>query len=260
MFVREPYSRLFSAYIDKILLPDFWFHYGSRLMKFLRGRRRACPSNVTFKQFVRFVVLEEQRQGEIGDHWRPIQRLCNPCLFQPHVVGKMESFAQDSQHVLSAMDMSRVSSSVNREERVHHELDMLIDFNVELLERSDVRRCTDLSGIARRLWTAFQLNGYIPTEVTLPKRFLTSPSTSGPERRKKEYADRFKRFVHKTYNSVRNRTKEAWKRQRQEALVEAYRPVSDELMAGLQKLYQHDFELFGYDPRPEQLFRGRKRS
>ena len=259
MFVREPFSRLLSAYIDKFLLPDFWTSYGKKLMKFLHSSPEACPSNISFEQFVQFVLLKDRTGQEIGDHWRPIHKLCNPCLFRPHVVGKMESFAKDSQHVLSAMNMSWVTRGLeDRDKRVHRELDMLIDFNVALLEVRDVFRCTNLSGIVQRLWTAFQLNGYIPTEVTLPRHFLTSPATSGPERDKKAYTERFKRFVHEAYESARNRTKEAWKRQRETALVEAYRTIGDDLMRGLQKLYEYDFKLFGYDPKPDILFRDRE--
>ena len=45
---------------------------------------------------------------------------------------------------------------------------------------------------------------------------------------------------------------------RREAPAEAYSTVGDELMDRLQKLYEHDFKLFGYDPRPEFLFRHRR--
>ncbi|KAH9498607.1 hypothetical protein Btru_007775 [Bulinus truncatus] len=35
MFVRDPYSRLWSAWIDKFLLPDFWLQYGKNIAAIL---------------------------------------------------------------------------------------------------------------------------------------------------------------------------------------------------------------------------------
>ena len=141
-------------------------------------------------------------------------------------------------------------------------MDVLIDFNADLLDYPDIRRCTDLPGLARRLWTAFQLNGYIPIQASLPEALLSTAAAHAPnasrEQRtanEKAYFARLKRAVHAVYEESRNRTKAALDTRRREALAEAYSTVGDEVMDRLQKLYEHDFKLFGYDPRPDFLFR-----
>ena len=43
----------------------------------------------------------------------------------------------------------------------------------------------------------------------------------------------------------------AWRRG---ALVAAYRTLPKQLLDGFVNVYQLDFELFGYDPRPQDIF------
>ena len=100
MFVREPYSRLWSAYVDKFLLPDYWNVDGVRITRRRPGVSREaakCGHDVTFAEFVDYVTSVPA--SKLNDHYGPYHLLCSPCLFLPHVIGKMETFDQDAKYV-----------------------------------------------------------------------------------------------------------------------------------------------------------------
>ncbi|KAL8599476.1 hypothetical protein ACOMHN_065275 [Nucella lapillus] len=135
MFSRDPWSRLWSAYVDKFILPDSWMDHGkwiATMRKNLPARTAAalreqsalerrlaesenspgtfsikdktkpllfvnfgqCPSDITFAEFLQYVVVSDNA------HWRPVHGVCNPCLYQPHYLGKMETFGRDTSYII----------------------------------------------------------------------------------------------------------------------------------------------------------------
>ncbi|CAL1543508.1 unnamed protein product, partial [Lymnaea stagnalis] len=109
MFVREPYSRLWSAWIDKFWLPDFWMLEAIRLGVALNLPREAvaCPKNITFPLFLKYITLPGDPMA-LNQHWAPYKHLCDPCLFRPHVIGKLETFTRDSRAILDAVNLTWV--------------------------------------------------------------------------------------------------------------------------------------------------------
>ncbi|GFS10584.1 carbohydrate sulfotransferase [Elysia marginata] len=95
MFVREPLSRLWAVYLDKFVLPDSWMDHGLRILHRRRWRsvhsqdresHQSCPTDVTFSEFLQYALVKQD------SHWSPIHKTCDPCLFKPHIVGKVETF------------------------------------------------------------------------------------------------------------------------------------------------------------------------
>ncbi|XP_041361819.1 carbohydrate sulfotransferase 9-like [Gigantopelta aegis] len=60
LFVRDPYSRLYSVYLEKLYLPDMWNDLGVEIVKRFRPsatkRSRLCGNDVTFVEFIQYVV------------------------------------------------------------------------------------------------------------------------------------------------------------------------------------------------------------
>ena len=60
MFTRDPYSRLWSAYLDKLFLPDFWKYIGIKIIRDERQKPNAlslkCGYDVTIPELVRYLV------------------------------------------------------------------------------------------------------------------------------------------------------------------------------------------------------------
>ena len=90
LFVRDPYARLWSVYVDKFVLPDSWLDHGISIVQrrtSAERRTKACANDVDFEEFITYAV-----RSNFDPHWRPIHRVCNPCLFHPRYVGKVGIF------------------------------------------------------------------------------------------------------------------------------------------------------------------------
>ncbi|XP_025107342.1 carbohydrate sulfotransferase 11-like isoform X4 [Pomacea canaliculata] len=250
MFVREPYSRLWSAYVDKFLLVDYWRSEGQRIVKQRKVKANAttpinkCAHDISFREFAEFVV--SMQPAQLNEHWKPIQHLCSPCIYRPHVVGKMETFAQDSGFLLEHMNLSWVLASYEHEKHVYDEMDMLIDYNFQLLNHNFYKNCTNATDIADRLWRTFQINGYLPEEIAFPQ-----------DKAVKLNATAFKGMVHEAFRHRPKKSPAEWRQQREGAMVAAFKQLSTDTLEKLHNLYASDFELFGYDPRPDSLFKDR---
>ena len=92
LFARDPYTRVWSAYVDKLLLPNMWGSTGKKIVARrpnATARSRACGNDVTFREFVEYIVQHSEWTGsdQLNGHWRPIQYVCDPCQFKPHFIG-----------------------------------------------------------------------------------------------------------------------------------------------------------------------------
>ncbi|XP_025082536.1 carbohydrate sulfotransferase 11-like isoform X2 [Pomacea canaliculata] len=109
VFVRDPFERLLFTYQNKFLAKySKYFHetFGRRIIQRYRKNATAqalkSGSDVTFNEFVRFVVdNEREATGLLNEHWERYYKLCQPCAIQYDVVGKFESLVADTTEVLS---------------------------------------------------------------------------------------------------------------------------------------------------------------
>ncbi|BFZ21678.1 hypothetical protein BsWGS_24717 [Bradybaena similaris] len=92
LFVRHPLERLWSCYLEKFYLIDFWATAGVAMKT--SGADRKCPKSITFREFIDFTL------PLFNENWAPMTELCNPCLFQPHVIGHVETLRDDSFYTL----------------------------------------------------------------------------------------------------------------------------------------------------------------
>lgn len=315
MFVREPYHRLWSAYVDKFLLPDLWHVDGDKILRhrghvareskhtaagnvklvakrsikagttddknstknrsfafalsYVRSyatdvkhssshtgaekemkrdvtqnttKTKQCSSDVTFTDFLDYITSVDP--SKLNEHYRPYHFLCSPCAFRPQLIGKMETFQEDSRNVLQQLNMTWVGRKVKTtESRALHEMSMLINDNFYEIKHSFFRGCINNTELASRLWKAFQINGYLPRNVSLPLR-------PGQEVTRRQ----FQNIVFSTYKHSEGTSKEFWRDQKTRAFVEAYREVPDAVLERVTKVYYMDFRLFDYDPYPELLY------
>ncbi|XP_070179068.1 carbohydrate sulfotransferase 8-like [Littorina saxatilis] len=246
MFVREPYSRLWSAYVDKFLLPDFWVSNGPSIMKRKKRRRwmknKVCANNISFAEFADFVAASDP--WKMNSHWKPVFLQCSPCLYRPHLIGKLETFSRDAREVLAVMNASWILDSFDPKQRVKDEVRNLISFNYYVSKVRDADyNCTSTAKLAQRLWKTFQINGYLDDD-------LPFPPFQGEEVEETELMTSVDRALSTTLVKSRKERKE----QRERAMVRAYRTVSKATLYKLQDIYWNDFVMYGYDPEPGCLF------
>ncbi|MDB5452243.1 MAG: hypothetical protein JWO33_821 [Caulobacteraceae bacterium] len=114
-FVRNPYQRLRSAYLQKLLQPQAYEQPGY----YLAALKWRSPRPPTFSEFVRAVVAQSDTQMNV--HWMPQHR----CLVLDSIpydfIGRVERFEADIHTVLERLGASpalyEVAASVNRSPR-----------------------------------------------------------------------------------------------------------------------------------------------
>ncbi|ESP00559.1 hypothetical protein LOTGIDRAFT_75769, partial [Lottia gigantea] len=101
---RDPYSKLLSGYMDKLFLPMYWTFQGINMIKKVRKNPSdlslKCGHDLSFQEFLDFLLTEKDDPTKIDGHFRPTQFYCSPCIFKPHFVAKQESFKKDSEYIL----------------------------------------------------------------------------------------------------------------------------------------------------------------
>ncbi|XP_011668980.2 carbohydrate sulfotransferase 11 [Strongylocentrotus purpuratus] len=120
MFVRNPYTRVLSAYRDKLIL-DKHSKWRDEMLEWMvtedpqaaadvfLGRR-----NFTFEEFLRFYLSPINN----NPHWREYYRLCLPCLVSYDFIGKFETMAEDSRYILDTLFRGNSSVGLSKSNRV----------------------------------------------------------------------------------------------------------------------------------------------
>ena len=139
MFVREPLERLVSAaYRDKVVVVEHPEKYNNLDAAIVRKFRRHDDDdddddyrpnaslkryNVTFAEFVRY-VLDQHAAGQVLDrHWIPQNELCRVCELRWDFIGHHETLHDDADYVVSKLK-SRIVN-VKQRERVANILHFL---------------------------------------------------------------------------------------------------------------------------------------
>ncbi|KAL4225153.1 hypothetical protein ACF0H5_015846 [Mactra antiquata] len=247
---RNPFSRLFSAYIDKSYLRLLKSLNKSVLIKFLPNKeteqaqnQTTCPPDVTFEDFLKYVIRTNEVgiPSELNVHWRPIYSLCLPCRMNVSVVVQQETMKQD---VIYALDTLHINTkekekilsllNVNR-------INSTIPGVVKTSYGSVNRTCFSRLDLAQRLWKAFQIQGYIRNNQSFPNDVLNVTTVED------------KLFVTNVilktieHNPM---TSDEIAAQRYQALVKAYRNITRETIRKISEMYEADFKLFGYSMEP----------
>ena len=261
LIARDPYSRLYSAFIDKVYLPSSGNMYAKHILNRLSriyGRQfeesdKCKLSNVTFQDFLTYVAIEARADTSYDNmniHWRPISTLCRPCLVNPLAIVKQESFSEDVEHVLSILEIDSKkydflidalhnrSSDIRMKELVR---------NFELFQRVRQRKrrkysCNRSSEVASRLWHALKIQGYIDKSAPFPDLLKSFESENY-----------YWRTVQNLIATIRDQypmNSLEVKQQRRSYLVDAYKTIDKHTIGEIQFIYRSDFELYNYDTIP----------
>ncbi|XP_045211048.2 uncharacterized protein LOC123562479 [Mercenaria mercenaria] len=246
MTARNPYARLWSAFIDKFLLPDFWMSKGKHIISLIRKNPKPlstkCGHDVTFPEFIQYVIKvgHQFTYWHQDKHWLPASDICDPCALKPHIIGKQESFLRDMIYILKHIRLDYLLTKITSVNPTEFEINDIIDYNFQIFHC--VENCIDVYELCKRIWKAFILNGYLPSDEPFPTNI-----DKGSLNIKSFYA-----LVKGTRDKY-NVTKEEFKGRRKHALVTAYKQIPRANMAALKRLYKMDFKFFGYYSEPKFL-------
>ena len=243
-FVREPYARLLSAYVDKLFCPNtlFWGSVGRYIVRRFRAdpseQSLRCGHDVTFPEFIRYFIHAQTTGAHRDGHFIPAHDHCDFCRGPYDYVGHLETLGEDLPYLLKA-----VRSPVNYSQ--HFASHTILDNAGWVLKRMRprVRACMDMGEACRRLWSKWQIRGILSKAEPLPV-------TAGEAERVSMEA-----FVNRSLAALaRSGPGADLKRQKGEALREAFSavPLKDRLK--VRELLFLDFALFGFRPDPDTVF------
>lgn len=248
---RDPYSRLFAAYVDKILLP---LHLMTHRRTFARNTgdtshgNYSCPDTMSFQQFLDQIVKRAAVGGRLDVHWTPISSLCRPCEVKPLFLVKQETFLDDVSYVLEKLNVEKsrrdfLESSMH-EKRSEFTVPGIVSTVFACAKGSHIEKCMTLTKLTERLWTAFQIQGFIDDSAKFPTEKIE---------KKKNVRVMDPKYVSKMILETISRypmTEGRRKVQRHKHLCRAYQSIRAETLSGIRGIFKQDFRIFGYNETP----------
>ncbi|XP_070535899.1 carbohydrate sulfotransferase 8-like [Ptychodera flava] len=105
MFVRHPFSRLVSCFVDKVDHdPDADFI--QRHLKLIEDETGTRPATLTFSNFVDYIIhvsVNDSQIDKLDPHIKPMYRICCPCEVRYDYIGHLETQKDDSDFILKQM-------------------------------------------------------------------------------------------------------------------------------------------------------------
>lgn len=251
MFVREPYGRLFSGYVDKLFSPNvgFWKLIGAFGISVLRKHASSvalkCGHDLTFSEFVKTVLYAEEHGLKRNGHFTPQYEHCDPCHYSYDVIGTLETLSQDTFYLLDRMGKPNLKKSLEIDFRGQSLNDTIRD-QVGMLFR--YRKSYHDCGVSfyeaqKRMWKKFQIRGVISKNSKYP---------IGQDQSETLTKESFTALIYQGIGDAAD--KNVAKKNKNDALIEAFSTVDKKDMESLRKMFEPDCELFGYDCRPSKLF------
>lgn len=245
LVARNPYSRLFSLYVEQIYLPSKWTEAGRMVAN---PKRKECGNDVTFNEFLSHLADSMLSKKMVESQWAPIFTLCLPCDTHIDIIAKQESFIDDVDFILGyagvereIRDLAWMAAMSNRSTA-----------EIPYLTKSFVRKghfihrgCMTEQDLAKRLWSAFKIQGYIHDDIDFPeKEFENIPRDELEEK----LAEAVSMAVMKRPLTERERThqRHIWK-------LKFWKGVDSVTLQNIQAAYYEDFSLFGYDIDPHKM-------
>ncbi|CAL1529964.1 unnamed protein product, partial [Lymnaea stagnalis] len=246
MFVREPFSRILSGYVDKLFAPNpyFWSQIGRHIIsKFRRDAKRSeilCGHDVTFTEFIDYLIDGELTNDSHRDaHFTPTYDQCKPCQLNYSVIGKMETFQPDVAYTLHQLgyNVSKEKLGQWARDATH---DAILDSTVSPFGwKFTIKKCMSWHESLKRMWRKIQIRGIISMEENFP----WSPDYSEKFVSVRMFTERVKKL-----NAAADKLK--LKKQKISVLTEAFSNIKVEKLLKLVEIFKPDFQLFQYDMHP----------
>ena len=244
-FVREPYSRMLSAYVDKLFTPNtlFWRITGRFIAQRFRSNASKeslmCGHDVTFPEFVKYVIYSQSTGDHLNGHFIPSHDQCDMCTLPYRYIGHLETIKEDMPFITRA-----IQSPINYTRT--YDSDTIVQNAKMVLWRDrpkPVQRCMSLDEASRRLWRKYQIRGLISKNDSFPYPPGGAANIT---------LDQFTKAALAAYE--RSKDLPGLKEQRAEALREAFASVPMEDRLDAQHTLFLDFQMFGFDPYLEAVF------
>ncbi|XP_069139650.1 carbohydrate sulfotransferase 8-like [Argopecten irradians] len=251
MFVREPYGKLVSGYVDKFLMPNtlFWSTVGRYAYKIQHGTDIKCGHNLSFPDFLRYVVYVEHIGEHTNRHFTSINDHCRPCDIPYDFIGKMETFKDDFKTLMDTWNNIYDTNVTFGDFESETAYDRAMFYSKRLFGmKSGIEKCVSFMEGMKRTWIGLQIQGIVSKYSHFPFSKSDVPDMN---------LERFQKAVSDAIKTITD--KAAVNNQKHEAVVEAYSLVPLRDVISIRELVRTDCKLFGYDDSPNFIFEKNKR-
>ena len=266
-FTRDPYTKIFSAHVDKIFpvsMPKvstiiFSNTYQGNDTDVMKNPDMELL-NISFSATLQYAAGVFSDLSVVNEHFLPPSQICDVCHINYDVIGKVETYNDDVEYILTSVNQTRVFQSMgdidaNFEQR--NIIDVIFRTFRGLRKRkgqlgySEEKRtlysCAYQDGILRRMWKHFQIRGYLSDNTNFP---ITSKEESCSVQEPELISMAFRALSQSEDRDVR-------RKQRHKYFVQAFKSVPLSVLKLFRNSVKLDCELFGYDCSPPEIFDGR---
>ncbi|KAH9491809.1 Carbohydrate sulfotransferase 8 [Bulinus truncatus] len=235
LFCRNPYTRLFSAYVDKLYSPNpyYWKYWGRKAPLMKKTAEQKCGVGVSFPLFVKLVIRLLHRTDM---HVMPMSTLCRLCDVNWDFVGLMEDSVKDIDALSRHLNVS-ASYQHEPEYKMSSAVDAIFDSTNDVFRswQKDVKKCMSMSDASRIIWRKLQIRGIIYANLSFP--FSVNETNVMT-------AEKFQKACIQAAEISTNTT--ILRIQKNTAFREAYQMVEKADIEALQRIYSQDLSLLGY--------------
>ncbi|WAR28899.1 CHSTE-like protein [Mya arenaria] len=102
IFVRNPYARLYSGYIDKVYTPTgrCWIENWGKVANTIRNGSKDYEYDITFREFVQYILQLYKDNKTINAHFQPMTEICDACAIPYTFIGHLETFVDDAKYLI----------------------------------------------------------------------------------------------------------------------------------------------------------------
>ncbi|XP_052783275.1 carbohydrate sulfotransferase 8-like [Mya arenaria] len=105
MFVRNPYARLYSGYVDKLYtpIPGMFQVIGREAALTVRNCSKdfEYAYDITFREFVQYILQLYKDNKYIDGHFKPMTEKCDACAIPYTFIGHLETLEDDAKYLMS---------------------------------------------------------------------------------------------------------------------------------------------------------------
>lgn len=253
LVVRNPFSRLLSAFVDKLVPPNpyYWKVFGSKAILAFRNNASAHSKmyghDVTFQEFVKFVTRSEMTKKDLDPHYVSTFSSCKPCERHYKYIGKMETFKDDALFILKKAGMNS-SAEYLSDGNIFSNLttdDAITDSIYSPFSwKKNVLQIITWDKALRRVWLKLQMRGII----SFSEKFDSYIEASETENMTAD------QFINKARGAHAVSKPADLKRQKLDVMKEAFQTLHIDELIEFRNAFKYDFELYGYDKNPVLLF------
>lgn len=250
LIVRDPYARLYSAYGNKIYHANlaFWRTEGSKAARLARNESAIFYGHdVKFPELVKYILHNFDKGIRNNLHFATMSSICDPCRHDFKYVATLETIKDDYDFILNKLSNEYGNFKIEKGDFVKEFARRTARNHLKYLyeTKSFIQKIQfSFRKIMLRTWRDLQIRGFMSKSIPFP--------LDNEQAALNLTKDEFQTAINKGINATID--VQAAKKQRKEALIQAYRTVPMKDMERLSIYLANDCKLFGYDNRPKELF------